>query len=308
MGTEVFARGRNPALRLVGSTAADDRNNIKNRTIRVLLAEDDRITRSLAKLLLRRAGYMVFVAANGRDAVDAVEKHNVDIVLMDIVMPVMDGIEASTLIRRLPKPKGDVPIIAVTAHPLEEVRGRCDAAGINAQISKPYQQDLLVQAIEAQLAGRSAGGVISLPQPAASSQDAVALDRHQLGTLESALGRDEVRVLISSYRFNADARLNLLEMCMLNGDNECVSRQAHAIVGMAGNVGAKEVGNAAYVLEKASREGGNTEAATLVQNLAAALKKSFVALSAWQSLPGAGVREKVVRKAQKFGGRQNFRH
>jgi CheY-like chemotaxis protein len=110
----------------------------------VLLVEDNAINQKLAIVLLERWGHRVTVAENGEVALDWVAKHNFDVVLMDMMMPVMDGLEATRRIRALGTAAAKVPIVAMTANAMESDRERCLEAGMNEYISKPIKaQELL---------------------------------------------------------------------------------------------------------------------------------------------------------------------
>jgi two-component system, sensor histidine kinase and response regulator len=122
---------------------------------RVLLAEDNAVNQTLALRLLEKRGYTVVVACDGRAAVEAFEKGNFDMVLMDIQMPGMDGFEASATIRAKEKfTGGHVPIIAMTAHALKADQERCFAAGMDGYVSKPIRTSELFSAIESLLVNK----------------------------------------------------------------------------------------------------------------------------------------------------------
>src|SRR5437764_2444213 len=116
---------------------------------RILLAEDNAVNRTLAIRLLEKRGYTVGVAANGREAVTALEKENFDAVLMDVQMPEMDGFEATAKIREKEKESGKhIPIIAMTAHALKGDEERCIEAGMDGYVSKPIRTNELYAALE----------------------------------------------------------------------------------------------------------------------------------------------------------------
>ncbi len=120
------------------------------RPLRVLLAEDGLVNQRVAAGLLQRRGHTVVVANNGREAVEALQKEPFDLVLMDVQMPEMDGLEATALIRERERATGGhVPIIATTADAMEGDRQRCLDAGMDAYLSKPIRADALYAAVEA---------------------------------------------------------------------------------------------------------------------------------------------------------------
>jgi two-component system sensor histidine kinase/response regulator len=116
---------------------------------RVLVAEDNMVNQTLARRLLEKRGYDVSVVGNGLAALAAIENQSFDIVLMDLQMPDMDGLETTAAIRQLELVTGNrVPIVAMTAHALKGDQERCLAGGMDGYISKPIRQDELYTTIE----------------------------------------------------------------------------------------------------------------------------------------------------------------
>jgi signal transduction histidine kinase/CheY-like chemotaxis protein/ligand-binding sensor domain-containing protein len=117
--------------------------------LHVLLAEDNKINTLFMLATLRQTGYRIDTAANGLEAVAAVERHDYDLVLMDVQMPELDGIEATRRIRALPQPKCDVPIIALTANAMSGAKERYLESGMNDYLSKPVSPAALVAKLAA---------------------------------------------------------------------------------------------------------------------------------------------------------------
>jgi CheY-like chemotaxis protein len=113
----------------------------------ILLAEDNEINRRIAMHILEKAGYRVEAVPNGRTAVEAMAQSSFDLVLMDVQMPEMDGLEATTMIRRLEGASRHVPIIAMTASAMAGDRQRCLGVGMDDYISKPVRREQLLKAI-----------------------------------------------------------------------------------------------------------------------------------------------------------------
>ena len=117
------------------------------RGVRILVAEDHPVNQKFMSLLLQRLGYSATLCENGKAALDAFHTGDYELVLMDIHMPVMDGLAATRAIRALPLPRCQVPIIALTADVLQEARDQAKAAGVDAFITKPVTQEDLERAM-----------------------------------------------------------------------------------------------------------------------------------------------------------------
>jgi signal transduction histidine kinase/CheY-like chemotaxis protein len=126
--------------------AADDKHS--NRPVRILLAEDNLVNQAVAVGILRKRGFDVFVANNGREALEALDAQSFDIVLMDIQMPEIDGFEATAAIREAERSTGrHLPIVAMTAHALTTDQDRCIQVGMDAYVSKPFRVNELLDTI-----------------------------------------------------------------------------------------------------------------------------------------------------------------
>jgi two-component system sensor histidine kinase/response regulator len=117
-------------------------------SLKILVAEDNRVNQTLARRILEKEGYSVTIVPNGREAVDIAGKEAFDLILMDVQMPEMDGMQAAAAIRRREMGQCRTPIIALTAHAMGRDRDQCIAAGMDAFISKPIQMNELLNAIQ----------------------------------------------------------------------------------------------------------------------------------------------------------------
>ena len=105
--------------------------------MRILVTEDNEVHRKIIKLMLNRLGYESDIVPSGREAIEAVKRSHYDLVLMDIVMPEMDGLEAARKIRKLGQ--NELKIIAITAYVVPEIRAICIEAGMDDYIAKPMK-------------------------------------------------------------------------------------------------------------------------------------------------------------------------
>lgn len=150
------ARSQHGAIPLVTRYSLQDARDPAS-YLRVLVAEDNHVNQLLATRLLEKRGHRVVMTANGREALEALAKNSYDLVLMDVQMPEMDGIQATTAIREKEKEKGDgirQPVIAVTAHVMKGDQERCQAAGMDGYLSKPIRPQQLDEILEKYMALR----------------------------------------------------------------------------------------------------------------------------------------------------------
>jgi CheY-like chemotaxis protein len=146
------AREQGGAIPLVTRYSLGDARD-PNTILRVLLAEDNAVNQRLATRLLEKRGHRVMVAANGREALEALEKEAFDLVLMDVQMPEVDGLEATAAIREKEKASGaHLPIIALTAHAMKGDRERCLDAGMDGYLPKPIRAQDLDEILNAHVA------------------------------------------------------------------------------------------------------------------------------------------------------------
>lgn len=225
----------------------------------VLLVEDNKINQILAKELLEGMGVTVEVANNGVEAVDKIAAMRFDLVLMDIQMPLMDGYEATAIIRRQ-YAADQLPIIAMTANALRQDRERCLAKGMNEHIAKPIDLALLYQKlaehlprarIEGSLNGATAGGAgAELPDHIPGIDLVTALAR---------LGQNRVlyRKLLQEFYRDHQGVLAQIEQALAADNIDSAKRLVHSIKGVSGNLGMTELFASATVLDDALKHSGN---------------------------------------------------
>ncbi|MBW1706988.1 MAG: response regulator [Deltaproteobacteria bacterium] len=119
------------------------------RRLKILLAEDNIVNQKLAVKMLEKRGHRVVVSSNGRKALEAYEREWFDLILMDVQMPEMDGLEATRAIREKEKERGGhIPIVAMTAHAMKGDREKCLSAGMDDYVPKPIKADELFSVVE----------------------------------------------------------------------------------------------------------------------------------------------------------------
>jgi PAS domain S-box-containing protein len=234
--------------------------------MKILLAEDNAVNRKLATALLQKRGHQVVATENGQEALDALERENFDLVLMDVQMPVLDGLDAIRAIRAKEQSSGShLPIIALTAHAMKGDRERCLVAGADEYVSKPIRTSDLLAAIDRATntkAGAATEAPVPPPDPAALPvlDFAAALDRVEgdRELLEELMGMfaAECSHDIAEIRKSLEARnMGLLE------------RLAHTLKGASASLAAGRVADAAFALEKQARTGEVGDAEQLLETL-----------------------------------------
>ena len=135
---------------MVAAVGTMEATRTPGRMLNILLAEDNPVNQRVAMRLLEKRGHRVTVASTGRATLEAVERENFDLILMDVQMPDLDGIEATALIREREKKTGAyTPIVALTAYTMKGDRERCLAAGMDTYINKPIEAAKFIQVVEA---------------------------------------------------------------------------------------------------------------------------------------------------------------
>ncbi len=149
------AREQNGAIPLITRYSLQDARE-PSASLRILLAEDNPVNQRLASRLLEKRGHSVTVAANGSEALAALEKESFDLVFMDVQMPVMDGFEATTAIRKKEGATGiHLPVVALTAHAMKGDREKCLAGGMDGYLAKPIRPQELDELLQVYLARRA---------------------------------------------------------------------------------------------------------------------------------------------------------
>jgi len=247
------------------------------RPLRVLLAEDNAVNQKVATGILADQGHEIRVVNNGREAVAAVAHEAFDVILMDVQMPVMSGVEATGTIREAERQTGrHVPIVAMTAHAMKGDRERFLAAGMDEYVSKPLRAEEMLAAIARAIRGRPSVAE-ERPRPVGAGH------RLDVPTILAGLGgnRDLLREVIDVFLKDAPVRLTETRTAVDNGDAEAIASQAHALKSMVGLFTTAEAFAAARELEARGKQGDLTasvEATSALVNAVEALMEQLRAL------------------------------
>jgi CheY-like chemotaxis protein/HPt (histidine-containing phosphotransfer) domain-containing protein len=236
--------------------------------------------------LLEKAGHKTTVASNGKEVLAALERDTFDVILMDVQMPEMDGLEATAAIREKEKGTGaHIPIIAMTAHAMQGDRDRCAHAGMDGYVSKPIQPERLFDAIAQLLppepeAPPADGADTREPAPPsdspASNVDSV-LDADE--ALANVGGdREILQELVDMFLDGSDAMMAEIADAIEQKDAAALQRTAHGLKGAVRHLGAKHASEAAYALELAGREARLADAPQLYSGLQAEIQRLSAAV------------------------------
>lgn len=288
------AVGHAPAADAESATRAVSRSAPADRSaaLPILLVEDSQANREVAVAILTKAGYAVETAENGREALAAVKgKPPFGLILMDIAMPEMDGLEATGLIRSLPGPESRTPIMAMTASAFYEDRQRCLNAGMDEFLTKPIVRDELLEAVarvcsEPDTAPRRDGpppapvgdaGVraVSAEVGQAADDGKPLLDESVLETLEQHIGPQVLPRMGAAFVGEARRRLTTIEAARASADHAAIAASAHALKGSAGTFGARALESEALALELAAKAGQADVVEARVESLLAVAGKSI---------------------------------
>lgn len=219
----------------------------------VLLVEDNATNRRVAELFLERAGCNVVHAADGSEALAALKRQSVDLVLMDVQMPVMDGLEATRRIREEVPGGGRAPIVGLTASALKEQVEACRAAGMDDVIAKPIERERLEAVLEryAPAVGTRTGRHVIRPplERAAAFAGEISHARFAEVTMGDAV---LARGLVEHFEQGARRSCADIEAGLDRGDFQLTRRAAHTLVGASANMGATRLEAVAVAMEQAA--------------------------------------------------------
>ena len=251
---------------------------------RILLAEDNMTNQKVALLMLKKFGYRADTVTNGEEVLNALKSKSYDLVLMDVQMPVMDGLEATRTIRNIESkdattpPSPHLPIIAMTANAMKGDRRRCLEAGMDDYISKPVDPRKLLEKIELWTKNGDKGLPIEtdrhqdndLPGGAPKGNPPIDFEK----ALARAMGdREFLEEILQQFVEGLPQQLETLKTAVVNGDTNALISQAHSLKGESANLEALDLSATALKLEKIGHEGELGAAAKTLEELGTELER-----------------------------------
>jgi signal transduction histidine kinase/FixJ family two-component response regulator/HPt (histidine-containing phosphotransfer) domain-containing protein len=233
--------------------------------LQVLVAEDHPVNRKYLAALLDSLGHQVHFAEDGQEAVQAVRAHRYDAVLMDLHMPVLDGVAATQAIRALQGSGAEVPIIALTADAFSETRDRCLAAGMNGFLIKPVNVQELAAALRNRTAPRAAPPSDAPGLARADADSPELLDGDRMAQVRSVLPGDRFGLLAAGLISDSRDAGRQMRDAVLRGDQRALREVAHRTKGAALSLGLKALAASAEDLQKAAGQADAETLGTLLQ-------------------------------------------
>ncbi len=233
--------------------------------LRILLAEDNVTNQQVAVGILGKLGLHADTVDNGREAVEALMSTSYDLVLMDVQMPEMDGLEATRRIRdpRSEIPHRDIPIIAMTARAMPGDRDLCLEAGMDDYLSKPVTPEALAEVLHKWLPrqesrGKEKGEIKNPEEKGHSEKDTANQIVFDRAGLLHRLMNDEalVNIVLNAFLEDIPQRIARLREHVEAGESKAAEMQAHTIKGASANIGGEALRSAAFEMEKAAKAGG----------------------------------------------------
>jgi CheY-like chemotaxis protein len=240
-----------------GSMAADGKQAMSS--LRILLAEDNVVNQKVALRLLDRLGYRAVVASNGLEALAELERRPYDVVLMDVQMPELDGLDASRQICERWPPESRPHIIAMTANALPEDREACFAAGMNDYLAKPIRGEELSEALmrARPLASRDTG----------AGESEISLEAAALEQLRELGGVEFLTEVVDVFLADAPSLLASLRSSLERQDTEELRRAAHTLKSNGSTLGAAGFAELCRTVEQHAKDGHLDGVSSLVDRI-----------------------------------------
>lgn len=253
---------------------------------RVLVVDDQAIDRLLVQSLLSESGYVADTAADGQEAIESVLRRRYGLILMDMGMPGMSGIETALRIRDLGGKAAQIPIVAISTKSPADFRQDYLSARLNGHVSKPIRPVELLAIVSGWLGRPDAGA-----EDPAAPDAALLLDEAKLAGMKAEMVPELFHKLISSYLVGTDLRLARIEASIMANDLTAVAREAHDLKSTSGGFGAPRLHRLARQLEKACKSYDLPAVADVGLQIRAAFEATGTAMAHWIESAASDVAE-----------------
>ncbi len=239
--------------------------------LRILVVDDVSINQKLAKGQLEAEKHLVLLANNGAEAIEIIQQDTVDVVLMDLHMPVMDGITATQKIRQLGKASiANTPVIGITANISEQRKKDCLAAGMNAVTTKPIEANHLYQLLAEVIDPETLKKRTESQPSSLKTIEITLIEQHYRN-----LGSETLRDLYSEAQDSSNGRIKSLHQALEEGDLGSLEEHAHALAGMCANFGLPSLREMASNIETAAADKDIAKTAEYLQGIDKLEKQTF---------------------------------
>ena len=243
--------------------------------LNILLVEDNLVNQDITVSFLENANYLVEVITCGEDAVTAVSEKQYDLILMDVSLPGIDGLEAVRQIRQIEEKH--IPVIAISAHVFQEEIDSYIECGMDGFLAKPFSPAQLYKAISAILAGND------IHMDHRKIETSLIFDENVLNDDLPVLGQERILKLIHLFIAKIETDLDEVTRCFKDGDNQTLSSLAHSMKSAAGSLGLSLLFETAKNLEMAAKKANKDECHDILDKLSGAISQSVEALQAYEN-------------------------
>jgi PAS domain S-box-containing protein len=237
----------------------------RRRNVRLLIAEDNPANQMVIRVMLEKAGFRLDIAGNGEEAVRALQRRAYEAVLMDVGMPVMDGLTATAAIRALPGERAGVPIIAMTAHVLDSEKSNILSSGMDDFVAKPIDRQHLIRTID-RWVFKEHNEEITAASAAGSITDPV-LDVDVVERLADETSEEVVPEIARVFCDHLESSIYEFETALDDKDVPALEAAAHRIGSSSGSLGAMRLFRTCRAIEAAVAEGDDSGALMMAKDI-----------------------------------------
>lgn len=260
---------------------------------RVLVADDNKVNRSVVSKMLAGLGAQAILVNDGEEALAILSDGNVDIALLDVNMPVLDGVETAELYQFAVEEDRRIPVLALTADGSDDIRTRCLKAGMETCLVKPVRMATLSDAIEAALSAR---GFEARPENLKPAPPSPQLDPRTMSELESLGGPDFLQSLIADFKLDCQASILSIGAAVAGGDLGRFRFETHSICSAAANLGARALQEVCGPLSRVSEDVFRSEGGRLLAQVRRAWDTTCLVLDGQSAASAALERDHGIQR------------